>query len=86
MRGHATLPLLVDDITNGAVGRGVTDLGLTETVELLCVVGVAVDCVAEADEEADERDEHADVPAVLFAGKTSNGGEEGTTTDGGDDE
>ena len=60
----------------------VTDLGITETVQFLRADSVEIDREDERNEEASQRHAHGVVVGVhMVSGKTSQGWEEGATTD-----
>jgi len=81
---HANLAL--DIPNNASILILVSNLALSETIQLLFTHRIHIHCECETDEEAQQRHKHGNVPAVLVSRETAHGGEESAAGDGGHDE
>lgn len=83
----ASITIISGWVANSAVLVGVTNTGLAETIELaLPGVDVEEDGESECDEETSQGDSHGDVVSLVVSQETSQGREESTTRDSGNDE
>ena len=82
---HRGSTLLMDDIANRAILIMIANLRLTEAVQLPRAHRVQIDRERERDEEANQRDTHGDMVALVIGHETGEGREEGAARDGSHD-